>query len=85
MSESTDPGSEYYVPPVVDESRDFQFGWQDAVLGFLTFPLLIWTFQYAFSGSEKIVATPQARLKLYGILLAIEVLIALVIWAVFFR
>lgn len=85
MSDSPQPGSEYYVPPVVDETRDFHLGWQDAVFGFLTFPLLIWTFQYAFSGSEKIIATPRARMKLYMVLLAIEVAMAAIIWLVFIR
>lgn len=78
-------GSEYYVPPVVDESRDFHFGIQDAIFAFLTFPLLMWFAQYAFSGSERLVATPRARMKLYLILLAVELLIALVVWLVFFR
>lgn len=71
--------SSSYVPPVVDESRDLQLGWQDAVFGFLTLPLLFWALMYAVSGAEQWVATPRARMKLYGVLLALELLIVLVI------
>ena len=72
-----------YVPPVVDEDRDFELGPLDIVLGLLTFPLLLFALQYAFSGSEKLVATRAARLRLYACLLPAELLIAaLVVWLV---
>ncbi|MCW2926723.1 MAG: hypothetical protein JWM86_691 [Thermoleophilia bacterium] len=71
-----------YVPPVVDESRDWDIGPVDIVLGVLTFPLLMWVLQYAFTGSERIVATRASRLRLYLVLLVVEALLvaALVLW-----
>ena len=64
-----------YVPPVVDEGRDFEIGPLDIVLGVLTLPLLLFAIQYAVSGSEKLLATPHARLRVYAVLLAIEAVI----------
>lgn len=70
------------TPINVDESRDFDIGPIDVVLGVLTFPLLLWVLQYAFTGSERIVATRASRYRLYAVLLVIEVVIvaALVWW-----
>lgn len=71
-----------YVPPVVDESRDWDIGIVDIVLAIITFPLLMWVLQYAFSGSERIIATRASRLRLFAILLVIEAALvaALVFW-----
>jgi hypothetical protein len=68
-----------YAPPVVDESRDIEFWWVDVVLGIITLPLLFWALMYAVTGAEKIVATREARLKLYGVLLVLEAIIAAII------
>ena len=64
-----------YPEPVVDESRDFDIGAVDVVLGILTLPLLFWALMYAVTGAERMVATRQARLKLYAVLLVLEALI----------
>jgi hypothetical protein len=71
-----------YVPPVVDESRDWDIGAVDIVLGILTLPLLMWVLQYAFSGSEKVVATRASRLRLYAVLLVVGalVVVGIVLW-----
>ncbi|MCW2960311.1 MAG: hypothetical protein JWM25_1208 [Thermoleophilia bacterium] len=83
-SETTQPAG--YTPPVVDEARDWDIGFVDIILGLVTFPLLIWVMQYAFTGSEKLIATRQARLKVYIWLLAAEALIvALLVWWFAFR
>jgi hypothetical protein len=64
------------TPIDVDESRDWDIGAADIVLAILTFPLLMWVLQYAFTGSERVVATRGARYRLYAVLLVIEVVIA---------
>jgi hypothetical protein len=64
------------TPIDVDESRDWDIGPLDIILSVLTFPLLMWVLQYAFTGSERIVATRASRYRLYVVLLALEVLIA---------
>ena len=66
----------------IDESRDWDIGPLDIVLGVLTFPMLLWVLQYAFTGSEKIVATRAARYRLYAVLLVVELLIVagIVLW-----
>lgn len=70
------------APPVlVDDSRDLDIGPLDILLGALTFPLLLWVLQYAFTGSEKVIATRRARYRLYTVLLAVELLVvALAAW-----
>lgn len=69
------------TPIEVDESRDWDIGPIDIVLAALTFPLLLWVLQYAFTGSERIVATRGARYRLYAVLLVIEaVLAAIIVW-----
>lgn len=69
------------TPIDVDESRDFDIGPLDVVLGVLTFPLLLWVLQYAFTGSERIVATRAARYRLYAVLLVVEaVIIGALVW-----
>ena len=82
MEETQPQVTEPTVTPLVDESRDWDIGPTDIVLGVLTFPLLMWVLQYAFTGSEKIVATRASRLRLYLVLLAIEVVIVvgIVLW-----
>jgi hypothetical protein len=69
-------------PQLVDEARDWEIGPLDIVLGVLTFPLLMWVLQYAFTGSEKIVATRASRLRLYLVLLVAEAAIVagIVLW-----
>ncbi|MCW2922429.1 MAG: hypothetical protein JWL76_2303 [Thermoleophilia bacterium] len=64
------------TPIDVDESRDWDIGPVDIVLAVLTFPLLMWVLQYAFTGSERIVATRASRYRLYMVLVAVEVAIA---------
>jgi hypothetical protein len=66
----------------IDESADLDIGAVDIVLGIITLPLLFWATLYAVSGHERIYATRAARLRLYLILLPIEILIvaALVWW-----
>ena len=65
----------------IDESRDWEIGPLDIILGIITFPLLMWVLQYAFTGSERIVATRQSRYRLYAILFALEVVIVLaLVW-----
>jgi len=72
-----------YPEPSVDESRDFDIGPADIVLGIITFPLLMWVLQYAFTGSERIIATRASRLKLYGVLLVAEAaIVALILFLV---
>lgn len=67
--------------PNVDESRDFDLGVVDVVLGILTLPLLFWALMYAVTGAEHVVATRSARMRLYLVLLAIEVVIAVaLVW-----
>ena len=79
MNES--PEAEHYVPPVVDEEADLNFGAVDIVLGILTLPLLFWALMYAVSGNEAMYATREARMRVYLILLAMEIaLVALGIW-----
>jgi hypothetical protein len=84
-SEPLPTKSTSYVPPVVDEARDFDIGPLDIILGVLTLPLLLFAIQYAVSGSEKLLATPQARLKVYGVLLVLEAIILAVIFAFVLR
>lgn len=65
----------------IDESQDLHIGPVDIVLGIITLPLLFWATLYAVSGHERIYATPQARLRLYLLLLALEAIIVLVaVW-----
>ena len=74
----TNRGSE-----TIDESQDLDIGPVDIVLGLLTLPLLFWATLYAVSGHERIYATRAARLKLYLVLLAIEIVIVLgIVWIV---
>ena len=69
------------TPIDVDESRDFDIGPLDVVLGILTLPLLFWALMYAVTGAERIVATRAARYRLYAVLLALEVVIAAaIVW-----
>jgi hypothetical protein len=69
------------TPIEVDESRDFDIGPLDIVFGILTFPLLLWVLQYAFTGSERIVATRSSRYRLYAALLVVElVIVAALVW-----
>ncbi len=69
------------TPIEVDESRDFDIGPLDVILGVLTFPLLLWVLQYAFTGSERIVATRSARYRLYAALLVVEAaIVAVLVW-----
>jgi hypothetical protein len=56
----------------VDDAHDFDLGLVDVVLGLLTMPLLFWVLMYAVTGAEHILATRRARIRLYMILLAIE-------------
>ena len=65
----------------IDESQEFGFGPLDVVLGIVTLPLLFWALMYAVTGHERLYATRPARMKLYLVLLAIEVvLVAAIIW-----
>lgn len=65
----------------VDESKDFDIGPLDWVLGFLTMPLLFWALMYAVTGGEGMFATRAGRYRLYAVLLALEVLIVLgLVW-----
>ncbi|MCW2925333.1 MAG: hypothetical protein JWM98_2737 [Thermoleophilia bacterium] len=68
----------------VDDDRDFDIGFADVVLGVLTLPLLFWFLMYVVTGGERFVATPQARMRVYAWLLAIEVVLggAIVAWLV---
>ncbi|MCW2956434.1 MAG: hypothetical protein JWO69_1303 [Thermoleophilia bacterium] len=78
-SETTQPAG--YTPPVVDEGRDWDIGIVDVVLSIITFPLLMWVAQYAFSGSEQLIATRRSRMKVYVVLLLIEAVIVLgLVW-----
>lgn len=75
--DTTDP----YVPPVVDEASDIDLGPLDIVFGILTLPLLFWALMYAVSGNEAMYATRARRMKVYLVLLAIEVvMIAGIVW-----
>jgi hypothetical protein len=65
----------------IDESQEFGFGPLDVVLGVLTLPLLFWALMYAVTGHERLYATRAARLRLYLVLLAVEVvLVAAIVW-----
>jgi hypothetical protein len=67
----------------IDKSQEFGFGPLDVVFGVLTLPLLFWALMYAVTGHERLYATRAARMKLYLVLLAIEVVLAAVIvWLV---
>ena len=69
------------TPIEVDETRDFDIGPLDVVLGILTLPLLFWALMYAVTGAERIVATRSARYRLYVVLLVLEAVIAaLLVW-----
>ena len=73
--------SKAYVPPVVDETADLDFGPLDIVFGVLTLPLLFWALMYAVSGHEALYATRAARKNVYLVLLVLEVLIVLgIVW-----
>ncbi|MCW2949157.1 MAG: hypothetical protein JWN41_170 [Thermoleophilia bacterium] len=74
-----------YVPPLVDESKGVDLGPLDIVLGVLTLPLLLFAIQYAVSGSEALLATRAARLKVYGVLLTVELIVAAAILTLVFR
>ncbi|MBC7462096.1 MAG: hypothetical protein H7287_12095 [Thermoleophilia bacterium] len=74
-----------YVPPVVDESKGFDIGPLDIILGVLTLPLLLFAIQYAVSGSESVIATPKARLKLFAVLLSVEVVAVAIILFIVLR
>ncbi|MCW2972646.1 MAG: hypothetical protein JWN72_919 [Thermoleophilia bacterium] len=81
--EPEDQQSSAYVPPVVDESRHLDIGPLDIVLAVLTLPLFLFALQYAVSGSESLLATPKARLKVFAVLLAVEaVAIAIILFIV---
>lgn len=70
-------------PPTttIDESQGLDIGAADIVLGLITLPLMFWATLYAVSGHERIYATRAARLRLYLVLLAVEVLlVALIAW-----
>lgn len=76
-----EPDASPYVPPVVDESADIDFGPLDVVFGLLTLPLLFWALMYAVTGAEGMVATRRARMKLYLWLLAAELaIVAVLLW-----
>lgn len=65
----------------IDESQDLDIGAVDIVLGIITLPLLFWATLYAVSGHERLYATRAARLRLYLVLLAIEVVLVLaLVW-----
>lgn len=75
------PGMEQAPRETVDESQDLDLRPIDFVLGFLTLPLLFWATLYAVTGHERLYATAAARMRLYLVLLAIEVVIvAAAIW-----
>jgi hypothetical protein len=76
---------EQHVQPTttIDESQDLDIGAVDIVLGVITLPLLFWAALYAVSGHERLYATRAARLKLYLVLLAVEVVLVLaIVWLV---
>lgn len=77
--EPEDQQASAYVPPVIDESRHFDIGPLDIILGVLTLPLLLFAIQYAVSGSESLLATPKARLKVFAVLLTVEVVAVAII------
>lgn len=75
------PASGAYVPPVVDEASDIDLGPLDIVFGILTLPLLFWALMYAVSGNEAMYATRAGRMKVYLVLLAIEIVLVLgIVW-----
>lgn len=69
----------------VDESIDFDWGAADLVLGLLTLPLMFWVLMYAVTGAEHIIATRAARMRLYVVLMVLQVVTVAVIVAVMFR
>lgn len=54
-------------------SRGYEIGAIDVVLGILTFPLLFWALMYAVTGHEQLYATRAGRMRVYRVLLVIEV------------
>lgn len=66
-------------PAELDDSRDFEVGAADIVLGGLTLPLLPWALMYAVTGHERLYATRRGRMRVYVVLLAVEVIIAVAI------
>lgn len=60
----------------LDESRDLDIGALDWVLGIATMPLLFWVLMYAVTGGEWIFATRSSRYRLYCVLLAVELVVA---------
>ncbi|MEO6867415.1 MAG: hypothetical protein ABI200_05290 [Gaiellales bacterium] len=67
-----------------DDHADYEFGPLDIVLGLLTAPLLFWALMYAVTGHQAVYATRASRLRLYLLLLAIEIVMAAgVLWWVF--
>jgi hypothetical protein len=81
MNESSQPASSPVAS--VDDSHDLDLGAVDIVLGVLTMPLLFWVLMYAVTGAEHVLATRRARVRLYLVLLAIEiVLVAAIVWLV---
>ena len=83
--EPEDQVSSSYVPPVVDESKDLDIGPVDVILGILTLPLFLFTIQYAVSGSESLLATRRARLRVFAVLLAVEVIAVAIILFIVLR
>jgi hypothetical protein len=68
-------------PQPVDEARGLDFGPLDIVFATLTLPLLFWALMYAVTGHEEMYATRQGRMRVYIVLLVLEVLIvALIAW-----
>lgn len=68
-------------PEPVDENRGFEFGPLDVVFAVLTLPLLFWALMYAVTGQEQMFATRAGRMRIYLVLLAVEVvLVAALVW-----
>jgi hypothetical protein len=63
----------------IDESGDFGFGAVDVLFAILTLPLLFWALMYAVTGHEQLYATRAGRMRVYLLLLAIEVVIAAIV------
>jgi hypothetical protein len=68
-------------PALAEEPLGLDLGPSDIVFGVLTLPLLPWALMYAVTGHEELYATRAGRMRVYVVLLVLEVLIiALIAW-----
>ena len=68
-----EPIEEIYDPA---DQVDRQLGVADWILGALTLPLLLWVLMFMTTGNQHMLDTPRQRMKLYAVLLAIELVVA---------